>query len=275
MLNNIDEMEFFSIGEFAKICGTTRATLYHYEKIGLLIPKTNEVNSYRSYKLYDYYLFMYIAHLTRIGFSLYEIREYVHNKTCDNYIDAQKNSYIRMSLQQEKIQLKNERTQRGLHSLHKSLEHPLNQPQITYREQEHYLRMGFEGSLNGKSCIEAQAKLRDYAELPDINIERNFLGFYSDESVSAKTPSFGYVLSKMIDLYPCEYLFTRPSGTYISMYYRGPFTPDGDNAYKIIADYMEEHRFTAQSGIFVEDIVGPFISYDKSEYVSLMYIKIE
>lgn len=275
MIENVDEIEFFSIGEFAKVCCTTRATLYHYEKIGLLTPKTNKYNNYRSYKLNDYYLFMYISHLTRIGFSLVEIREFVLNKTCDSYLQAQQGSYMRMAEQQAQIQLRNERTQRGLRSLKKSLGQPINHPQITYRNEEHFLSMPFEGSLNSKSCIASQSKLRKYADRPDINIERNFLGFYSEQSVSEQPPSFRYALSKMREKYQCEYLFTQPEGTYVSMYYPGPFIPEGDHAYKILADYLRNHRFNPLTGVFVEDIVGPFISHDTSEYLSLMYVRIE
>ena len=32
------EQKKYSISEFAKACGTTKDTLYHYEKQGLLIP---------------------------------------------------------------------------------------------------------------------------------------------------------------------------------------------------------------------------------------------
>ena len=275
MIDNLDENKFFSIGEFVKICGTTRATLYHYEKIGLLTPKMNEVNSYRYYKLFDYYLFMYIAHLTRIGFSLLEIREFVLNKTCDCYIQAQQESYKRMAEQQAQIQLRNERTQRGLRSLERSLGQPLNHPQITYRNEENYLSMPFNGSLSSKSCIEALAKLRTFADRPDIDIERNFLGFYSEQFVSEQPPTFGLALSKMRQKYPCNYLFTQPEGTYVSMYYPGPFNSEGDQAYKIIADYLRDHCFKPLTGVFVEDIVGPFISHAPSEYLSLMYVRIE
>ena len=275
MLNNLDESKFFSIGEFVKICGTTRATLYHYEKIGLLTPETNKYNSYRYYKLFDYYLFMYIAHLTRIGFSLIEIREFVLNKTCDCYMQAQQESYARMAEQQAQIQLRNERTQRGLRSLKKSLSQPLNHPQIAYRNEENFLSIPFEGGLNSKNCIQSIAKLRTIEERPDIDIERNFLGFYSEQLVSEDPPTFKYALSKMRQKYPCDYLFTQTEGTYVSMYYPGPFIPEGDQAYKILANYLRNHCFKPLTGVFVEDIVGPFISNDPSEYLALMYVRIE
>ena len=119
---------YFSIGEFVKLCRTTRATLYHYERQGLLSPIVNRQNGYRFYKLYDYYIFMYVAHLTRIGFSLHEIREYISDKRLETYLQSLEISRVRLAEQQEQLRLRNERTQRGFRVLNRSLAQPINLP---------------------------------------------------------------------------------------------------------------------------------------------------
>ena len=265
----------FSIGEFAKLCNTTRATLYHYEKQGLLVPIVNEQNGYRFYELYDYYIFMYIAHLIRIGFSLNEIREYVSYKRLDTYMESLATSRQRLENQQEQLRLRNERTQRGLRSLNRSLGHPLNLPQITYHDAEHFLRMPYNGDPNGKDCICCQSKLRRYAEKNNIDIQGHYLGFFSDISSPISAPFFGDILLKMNEKHECDYLFSRPAGLYISLYYRGPFAKNSEKAYRVLEKYMEDHHFTPLTGMFVEDVVGPFISSDSNEYLSEMSVMIE
>ncbi len=79
---------------------------------------------------------------------------------------------------------------------------------------------------------------------------------------------------KMNERCDCEYHFSRPAGVCISMYYKGPFTPEGD-AYGVMEDYIKKHRFAALSGLFVEDVVGPFISADPSEYIAEMSVLIQ
>ena len=266
---------YFSIGEFVKLCRTTRATLYHYERQGLLSPIVNQQNGYRFYKLYDYYIFMYVAHLTRIGFSLHEIREYISDKRLETYLQSLEISRVRLAEQQEQLRLRNERTQRGFRVLNRSLAHPVNLPQITYRGEEHFLRMSFNGDLNGKDCICCQAKLRQYAAKHNIDIQGHFLGCYSEELPSRQPPTFNYILMKMNERCDCEHHFSRPAGVCISMYYKGPFTPEGNTAYGVMEEYIKEHRFTALTGLFVEDIVGPFISADPSEYIAEMSVLIK
>lgn len=275
ILNGSTNDSYFSIGEFTKLCRTTRATLYHYERLGLLSPIVNEQNGYRFYKRCDYYTFMYVAHLIRIGFSLREIRQIVADKRIDAYLDALKISESRLNEQQEQLRLRNERTKRGYSALNQALGHPLNLPQITYREEEYFLRMPFDGDPNGKDCIKCQAEHRQYAAKNGIDIQGHFLGFYSDSSPSKNPPKFSYVLTKMLEKCECEYLFVRPCGVYISLYYRGPFTETGDEAYGIMDNYMRDHRFAALTGMFVQDIVGPFYSANPSEYIAEMSVMIE
>lgn len=275
MTTNFNET-CFPIGEFVKLCRTTRATLYHYERQGLLSPVVNEQNGYRYYKLYDYYIFMYVAHLIRIGFSLNEIRQYVSEKSVDTYLESLETSKHRLSEQQEQLRLRNERTQRGFCVLSQSLGHPLNLPQIAYREEEYFLRMPFDGDMNGKGCILCQASLRQYAAKNNIDIQGHFLGCYSDDQLSPQQPPrFNYLLMKTTERCDCEYLFSRPAGVYISMYYKGPFTAEGNESYGIIDNYMKEHRFSPLTGMFVEDIVGPFISADSSEYIAEMSVLVQ
>ena len=46
---NMKTNRFLTAGEFAKITGTTKHTLFHYDKIGLLPPDHRADNGYRYY----------------------------------------------------------------------------------------------------------------------------------------------------------------------------------------------------------------------------------
>lgn len=64
---------FLSTAEFASLCGTTKATLFHYDKIGLLKPAKTGSNGYRSYLPDQYIDFEFITTLKETGSSLEEI----------------------------------------------------------------------------------------------------------------------------------------------------------------------------------------------------------
>ena len=62
-------------GEFARLCGTTKNTLIHYDEIGLLHPAEKGTNRYRNYSVADFTRFSVIRAMTQAGFSLAQIKD--------------------------------------------------------------------------------------------------------------------------------------------------------------------------------------------------------
>lgn len=77
----------FTTGEFAALCGTTKATLFHYDKMGVLRPMRDPENNYRYYTDKQISAFDAISSLTEIGTSLAEIRELWENWDLENYLE--------------------------------------------------------------------------------------------------------------------------------------------------------------------------------------------
>lgn len=71
----------FKIGEFSKLCGLSVDTLYHYEKIGILLPNRIESSTgYRYYTASQILAVNKIMALKDAGFSLKEITELLHKE---------------------------------------------------------------------------------------------------------------------------------------------------------------------------------------------------
>ena len=64
---------FLNVGEFARICHTTRETLLHYDRKGLLKPAYVAENGYRRYSMKQYFDFDLIC-LLKEGGSVRERR---------------------------------------------------------------------------------------------------------------------------------------------------------------------------------------------------------
>lgn len=61
-------------GEFAALCETTKETLRHYERIGLLQPAERMPNGYKMYGFFQYAEYALIAALRSAGLSLEQIK---------------------------------------------------------------------------------------------------------------------------------------------------------------------------------------------------------
>ena len=63
--------------EFARLCATTKETLLHYDRFGILKPAAVHGNGYRYYRAEQFFLFSLISTLARSGVSLSEVRDLV------------------------------------------------------------------------------------------------------------------------------------------------------------------------------------------------------
>lgn len=63
-----------STGEFARLCKTTKETLFHYDRIGLLKPRRRTPEGFRLYGAEQYFAFNAISLFKETGSSLAEIK---------------------------------------------------------------------------------------------------------------------------------------------------------------------------------------------------------
>ncbi len=71
---NMKNKSAMSSGEFAKLCKTTKETLFHYDRENLLKPKYLSERGYRYYSAEQFFTFDIISILKEAGSSLKEIR---------------------------------------------------------------------------------------------------------------------------------------------------------------------------------------------------------
>lgn len=275
MKNIYKNNDYFSIGEFVNLCDTTRETLYHYEKQKLLMPTIDEHNGYRYYKPADYYRFMYIAHLAKIGFSLNEVKDYLQDHTLENYFNAALSSVKRTKKQQDLLALTADRTHRAVENLNSYIARPCNLPQILYREEEYFFKTPLLPGRTDQHDVIALSEADKFANEHGFDRIRHFLGFYSSKSFTDERPGFECILSKTSSPTNCEEALTRPAGMYISMCYKGSIFDNNTAPYKIMKKYFEEHHFTPKSGVLVEVVVGPFYSNNPEEYINEISVQIE
>ena len=72
-------------GEFARLCGTTRDTLRHYNDIGLMTPYKDEENGYYYYSISQVTYFYFITLFRDLKVSLKDIQNFVNDADKANY----------------------------------------------------------------------------------------------------------------------------------------------------------------------------------------------
>ena len=79
------KQEYLSAGRFAALVGTTKETLFHYDEIGLFVPKRRGTNGYRYYAMDQIETFDVIGMLRELGMPLAEIRNYLEQRSPEKF----------------------------------------------------------------------------------------------------------------------------------------------------------------------------------------------
>lgn len=75
----MQKKNFLTTGEFARLCKTTKETLFHYDRENLLKPRHVTGKGYRRYAMEQLFDFDMITMLKETGSSLKEIGHHIHN----------------------------------------------------------------------------------------------------------------------------------------------------------------------------------------------------
>lgn len=76
-------MKTYNVQQLATLAEVTVRTLHHYDKVGLLKPSRNEVNSYRQYNEDDLLRLQQIMFFRELEFPLTKIKEIIDDQSFD------------------------------------------------------------------------------------------------------------------------------------------------------------------------------------------------
>ena len=77
----MNQERYITTGEFAKLSGVTKHTLFYYDKIGLFSPEIKRENGYRFYSFDQLEVFEVIQILRELDMPLEEIRSYMSKRS--------------------------------------------------------------------------------------------------------------------------------------------------------------------------------------------------
>lgn len=251
---------YITTGEFAKLCGVTKHTLFHYDELEIFSPAIKKENGYRYYSVTQVEVFRVICALKDLDMPLKEIRSYMERRSPQELL---------ILLKQEEIQLENKiRHMRQIQELihHKQL---LTQAALLAEHGSVYLE-----------DIEAEY-LVCTSSLPMTN-DKNFaislsehILYLDDNNIYSPFP-VGSMISlekvKQGDFYGYSYFYTqvtwsdqdnppkeftpfflKEAGIYLTACHEGGYDTCSET-YQLILDYANENRLHL-ADYFFEDVL--------------------
>jgi len=263
--------ELFSIGDFAKFARTTRDTLVHYDKIGLLSPSVRGENNYRYYSVGDLAMFNLIRTFQQFGISLDEIKRFRNNRTpelADIFFDDQIKNI------DDKIEVW-VRARNLLHlfktTIHSQLDVDETEIKVQFRPAEAIVL----GDLNDYSrdrndydaLISFYYNIQD--KYPNLDLNYPVWGMFSEERIKSgdwKWPDRYY-------FYNPEGYDKKPAHSYAVGYTRGSYGQSHE-LYMRLLDYIDANGYEICGPAFEEYPLNEICVQESDNYLIRIMITV-
>ena len=267
---------YFSTGEFAKLCNVNKKTLFYYDEIGLFKPEIVKENGYRYYSVYQLEVFDIIHTLRDLGVPLKQIKSFIDERNPKSVVKffEYKTGEIENGIKQ--LRRKQEIMSNKIKIIKEAEKIRDNIDNLSIEEQdEEYLVL----SKNiDKSKFpydsEVYANHLNYCYNQDLYIGYP-LGFIKtiDDLYSENDYAYTYYYTK-VNKNDGENIIKKPKGRYLVGYLNGSYI-DIPGLYKKMLDYVKTHNLELIGHSYEEELINLIAVKDMNDYIIKVSMQIK
>lgn len=267
---------YFTTGEFSRLCGVRKDTLFHYDEVGILKPEIVRENGYRYYSINQFFLFDIIAALKKAGASLGEIREYISHRSPEGLLKLleEKSAYLAREQQklaqvQRLIANTRERTKKGIAAV-------CGQPRVEHCPEEYLIVVHIDSKEQG-ATKNHMPKIRDHFQFCDAHMvgdELPFGAIIEQKNLEKGWYKESWYFSRVDRQYEGERFFLKPAGQYAIIEHRGSYE-SMDDSYEKLKAYLAEQGLRICGHAYEHELLSYFAVPDPSGYVIQICIQVE
>ena len=271
-------LNYFRIGEFAKLSQVTKDTLFHYDKIGILKPVfVDELNGYRYYSGAQFFHLEMIKALRESGLSLTEIKDFKEHYNPERYLKIMHRQREVLDEQIHRLVKMRETLDYNIDMTRRTLSKPLDEPKLAWEEEEFFITMKMnipKEEITPELESQEVSRLLEYCERREIEPLQPIGGIVPYERLIQKQFLGGYTCFKLKEKINDEHVLVKPAGYYLSMYHKDLYLGQ-DEAYGILLKYMEEHGLVIVGNSYEYEVCGYLTVGSPDEFIVRYSIQVE
>lgn len=268
-------------GDFARLCGTNKRTLIHYDEIGLFKPAYTDDRGYRYYSESQFDVFFTINCLSKLGMPLREIGAFLNHRNPQ--------ALKKLLLEQREEVLKEEErirktrqvieTKLALVSLQEKLES--NQAGSStehifqeYTPEEYMILSDPLNTNDYEAIIHTLCSHIGYCNKNNLNAGHPYGAMLDvSELRQGHLDTYAYFFTKVIDR-PEDFPFhIKPAGTYAVAYLKGDYY-DSEETYRKLFQWIDENGFRTGQYSYKEAIIDELAADSSEEYLTKISVQI-
>ena len=267
---------YFSTGEFAKLCNVNKKTLFYYDEIGLFKPEIVKENGYRYYSVYQLEVFDIIHTLRDLGVPLKQIKSFIDERNPKSVVKFFEYKTGEIENEIKQLRRKQEIMSNKIKIIKEAEKIRDNIDNLSIEEQdEEYLVL----SKNiDKSKFpydsEVYANHLNYCYNQDLYIGYP-LGFIQtiDDLYSENDYAYTYYYTK-VNKNDGENIIKKPKGKYLVGYLNGSYI-DIPGLYKKMLDYVKTHNLELIGHSYEEELINLIAVKDMNDYIIKVSMQIK
>lgn len=268
-------------GDFARLCGTNKRTLIHYDEIVLFKPAYTDDRGYRYYSESQFDVFFTINCLSKLGMPLKEIGAFLNHRNPQ--------ALKKLLLEQREEVLKEEErirktrqvieTKLALVSLQEKLES--NQAGSStehifqeYTPEEYMILSDPLNTNDHEAIIHTLCSHIGYCNKNNLNAGHPYGAMLDvSELRQGHLDTYAYFFTKVIDR-PEDFPFhIKPAGTYAVAYLKGDYY-DSEETYRKLFQWIDENGFRTGQYSYKEAIIDELAADSSEEYLTKISVQI-
>ncbi|MCH1982545.1 MerR family transcriptional regulator [Ruminococcus sp. OA3] len=264
---------FLTAGEFAKITGTTKHTLFHYDKIGLLPPDHRTDNGYRYYSPEQLETFDVICTLRELDMPLAEIRQYLQHKSPELFMKLLEQEEELISRKMKQLKQTRALLRKKSVQLASYLERRPEDPELLEFPEQYYIS-SYSKLTDSTMMASAIGSLYEHCASMDDKSPYS-VGYLQYQSVlSQGTYTDYHTIYLLFDNPPKRLRHTvKPAGTYLCVWHTGYWDLIGNSYQKLFA--FADARGLKLEGHFFEDAILDGLTVSEEElYVTRISVRV-
>lgn len=277
-------MQKFSIpciktGDFARLCGTNKRTLIHYDEIGLFKPAYTDERGYRYYSENQFDVFFTITCLRELGMPLKEIGAFLSHRTPESLKELlleQQKEILREEARIKKIKQVIE-TKLSLVSKQEEHFHSAPSSDHIYLEDtpEEYLVLSEALNTNDhEQIIQTLCSHIGYCNHHDLNAGHPYGAMLDvNELHQNHLDTYAYFFTKVIDRPDGHPFHIKPAGKYAVAYLKGDYY-QSEKTYKRLFKWINEHHLTTGQYSYKEAVIDEVASASPEEYLTKISVHV-
>ena len=275
------EKKYLGTGEFAKLCRTTKETLYHYDDEGLLKPRHVSEKGYRRYAAEQFFVFDLITVLKEAGSSLAEIRRYLGSYDPHGFLRILRDKQEQFVEEQKRLALRKEALDRIAEATHTALDGKYGVIRTGREPEERLVVTAVEDPGRNTWDETARNMSRHFSHCARVGLTTiSPVGaVILQENVKRRVPGVDYYFSTDNSaVAPARFLaatdiMVKPEGMYATVLHKGSFDELAAGFPRILAR-VARRGFRAAGHAYIYDLLSYLASESEEDDVYKLAIQI-